>query len=222
MTRVEPRRAGPGDWLAGLVSKYWLKKRFVLAQRAMSLELPDPNDELEVLVRRGGEDTGSLLPHHLDVLASVVGTERLSRRLEHPEVTLVLAVDRASREPMGFRWLLHPKSGTVWHDSFPVEPGTAYGFNEYTFPRFRRRGVYLELIRRGNRLALQDLGCSQVVIVVEAGNDPSLRANLGAGYTIEATNYLVKVLGRNVFSVVARPDGGPLHLHRVLGQPREL
>jgi len=191
------------DALERFVSTHWLKRRVVLEQRAVadrssSRVLPI---DLAVEIYSGRTSERSLDKGLLDVLARTVGTDVLGWRLAHPDITLVLGVDSRSQAVMGFRWILHPTAGTVWHDNIPIEPGDAYGFNEFTYPTFRRRGVYGKLISDGNRYVFEELGLPRIAIVVEASNRASLGANLRAGYAVVGTNYLFKIWKRNVYSV---------------------
>lgn|GEM_PF-1936478 len=199
------------------VAVYSVKKRLLLAQTTAP-----PAEGTAVLAERltvsifsGATPVSALPAEQLAALSATVGTERLARRLAHPDVTLVLGVDRASQRPTGFRWVLHPRDEVVWHDNVPVTPGIAYGFNAFTYPEYRRQGLYKELVREGNRYLFEEVGCAKVTIVVEAGNQASLKANQDAGYAVEATNYLVKVLGRNVLSMFRDHASGAVRAHWV-------
>lgn len=204
-------RPGPGaaahrpaaEAVGAFIASHWLKKRLVLDQKRAGPTLApvDPADGIAVHILTGGTSESSLPSGILAAIARTLGAEVLRKRLERPDITLVTGIDRRSHALMGFRWILHPTKDTVWHDNIPIEPGDAYGFNEFTYPEFRRRGVYGTLIAHGNRHVFEDLGRSRIAIVVEAGNLASLNANLRAGYSIVGTNYLVKVWRRNVYSV---------------------
>lgn len=196
---------------------YAVKRRLVLAQASLPARADAAvrGGRLAVCVYSGVTPAGHLPAHQLETLAATVGEERLARRLAHPDVTLVLGVDRASQRPTGFRWVLHPRDEVVWHDNVPVTPGIAYGFNAFTYPEYRRQGLYKELVREGNRYLFEEVGCAKVTIVVEAGNQASLKANQDAGYAVEATNYLVKVLGRNVLSAFRDHASGAVRAHWV-------
>jgi len=199
------------------VAVYSVKKRLLLAQTTAP-----PAEGTAVLAERltvsifsGATPVSALPAEQLAALSATVGTERLRRRLAHPHVTLVLGVDPRLKRPAGFRWALHPRDEIVWHDNVPVAPGVAHGFHAFTYPEYRRQGVYKELIRQGNRFLFEHVGCAKVNIVVESTNQASLGANLDAGYAIEATNYLVKVLGRNVLSMFRDHASGAVRAHWV-------
>lgn len=216
MTSFTWRTFPPGRELPTYVSEHWLKRRYVLTIVPPLPESRRPPPGVEVMFLNGEGCWDRLSGQQVQAIAEVVGTKRMEQRLQCSEVTLVLAVERCSGEPVSFRWLLHPRRATVFHDKVPVQDGVALGFNEFTYPRFRRQGIYRYLIDVGNAYAVEKVHCSRVFIVVEEKNHASLVANARAGYRITGTNLLVKFLGRNVLSLLHDFETGRRSAYNVL------
>lgn len=205
-----------GGWTRRAIATYLLKRRVVMAYRELPAATVTPNAEMGVCIYSGATPLGRLPPHQVDALADTVGAERLERRLLNEDVTLVLGVDRQTQAPIGFRWVVHPATGTAWHDNVPIRPGEALGFNAFVYPQYRGRGFYQRLVVEGNRYLMETLGYEKVTIVVEATNEASLAANRAAGLGIEGENYLAKWLGRNAFSIFRDRRTGRWSVYYVL------
>lgn len=92
---------------------------------------------------------------------------------------------------------------SVWLDSLPTQSGEARESGTYVEPAFRGRGL------RHALLAAQSEYCTarglELWAVIEASNRPSVSSSLRAGGSIAASNYLLKLAGINVLSIVDRP-----------------
>ena len=191
-----------------------LKKRIVM-ECVVATEPSGPHASIDVNVYHGATAPDAIPVPQLRALEQVIGAERLRQRLLNEDVTLVLGVDRETLSPTGFRWVVHPSVGTAWHDNLPVRPGEALGFNAYTFPLFRRKGLYQYLVVEGNRRLRELSGIEKVRIVIEASNEASIRANLASGLRVVGTNFLLKWFGTNVFSIFNDHGTGKWSVHYV-------
>ena len=210
-------RRGPlGDWWV----RNFVKRRFVLAR-----DTPGAPDRAKVTlvgydVVGYGAGAGRELPApQRRSLAQAIGEERLARRLADQDLTAFVAVapDGATA---GFVWSLAPRAETAWHDNVPVRPGTALLFHGYVAPEHRRHGLFTWLMTAVQDHCLLRLGRERVLGVVEASNVPSLRTLGNLGYEHVADNYLVKVLGVNVVSVLRWRERRGTEAHFVFMRPR--
>lgn len=153
----------------------------------------------------------ALLPALQSELARRVSPEALARRRGDARCILYTATDEPTGALAGFYWAALAGQEPVWHDKFPIAPGTALLFNAYVMPRFRRRGVYARLIAAAHNHLLGQGLCERAFTVVEDQNVASMRANTGFGLRVCRRNYLIKVAGRTVFSVYFTSSGVEVH-----------
>lgn len=97
---------------------------------------------------------------------------------------------------------LHAPAHEEWNDCLPTRPGEARIGSTYVYPQYRGRGVRGEIYKKqweyvvGHGLKLW--------AVIEKRNSSSLRAAEKTG-RVGRKNYLVKILGRNVLSILTKP-----------------
>lgn len=108
---------------------------------------------------------------------------------------------------------LHVPDFEEWNDSLPTRPGEARVSSNFVYPEYRGRGVRAELFAKQYEYA-QSNGL-KLWAVVEDRNLPSLQAEKKIGF-VSRKNYLIKVLGRNAFSVLTNP----LEIYPLLGARR--
>ena len=181
--------------VSALIERNLIKKRLVLcrgceANYGSSTQIEIPDYELRVNAEARA---------HLLSQANKVGLDenRFRKRLEHPDISLYTVFHGAQLAAL--YWSLHPTKA-VWHDKFLVKPKAALLFGAYVTPPHRRKGLYLLLIEAAHRDVV-DKGIKRVFTLIEASNLASLTANQRSGLKIVAHNYLIKLSGRNVFSV---------------------
>mgnify|MGYP000855844212 FL=1 len=208
-----PERSLLGAWC----ERNFLKRRLVLALDAPTRSAPS----LDLYELSGyGAGSGREMPATLRrSLAQAIGEERLARRLADPDLALFVAAapDGAAA---GFVWGLAPERGTAWHDNVPVRAGTALLFHGYVLPEHRRHGLFTALIVAVQDYFVVGLGRARVFGVVESGNIPSLRTLRSLGYQHLGDNFLLKVLGVNVVSVLRWRDPPGTEAHLVFMSPR--
>lgn len=167
----------------------FFKKRFVLSACEDTSEFVAPA-ELVINPRLPESSLARLEPY--------LSHSQILRRLEHPDISLYALFSQGD-ELAALYWSLHPEKA-IWHDKFLVEPGAALLFGAYVVPEHRRKGLYSLLIKAAHQHMLEKK-VESVFTIVEASNSASLAANQQSGLKIVAHNYLIKVFGRNLFTI---------------------
>lgn len=153
--------------------------------------------------------------HTYQTLAASLGAARLDARLKNPDLTLYIATETATGQTAGYYWAATSKTRPLWHDNFPIPKGSALLFNALVLPEHRRRGLYLALISTAQQHLLLTNKLEAVYTIVENSNQPSLKANWQAGGQMHATNHLLKLLRRNIFSIYKFHKTNKLEVHYV-------
>lgn len=125
----------------------------------------------------------------------------IEKRLFDDECVLAVAIKKDNQHPTGYCWVLGSRDSILYHDSFFIPKGSALVFNAYIEPEYRRKGVYRLLQAGLHDYMFQFPWCERVFTIVENQNLPALSASMKFGLKKYSFNYLVKVLGRNVFSI---------------------
>jgi len=180
----------------------FFKKRivFLIHSDAYSLH-PDENELFFSKIFKCGDSKDSLDEETMKMLASIIGTERLETRLKNSLLTLYTAYERESNLPVGFGWSVMASSKTIWHDKFPISPGTTYVFNAHVLKDHRRRGIYKLLKAVQLNHLFFDQKVATVITLVEESNTASIKSQDLFGFKRISRNYLVKFFGRNVLSI---------------------
>jgi RimJ/RimL family protein N-acetyltransferase len=152
-----------------------------------------------------------------DSLSAHLGEAVLTRRLEHPNITLYLCMFQ-NQQPAAFVWSLYPSDKPVWHDNFATLPGHVYLFNSFTFPEHRKKGLYYTVMRAAITDALFEYNVKSCIGVVEADNVAPLKATAKLGFEKVAINYLIKVMNRNIFSNYRNLKTGTWDINYVFGK----
>lgn len=125
----------------------------------------------------------------------------IEKRLFDDECVLAIAFIKDNQRPAGYCWAMGSRDSVLYHDSFFIPRGSALVFNAYIEPEHRRKGVY-RLFQAGlHDYMFQFSWCETVFTIVENQNPPALDACIKFGLKKYSFNYLVKILGRNVFSI---------------------
>lgn len=99
-------------------------------------------------------------------------------------------------------WAIIPKNEGVWHDSFFIQPHDALLCNAFVNPKFRRLGFYEFLIQFTHTYLLNYINCRSVYTIVEKSNYASLSANRKSGVLLIYRQFLLKIFGINVISII--------------------
>lgn len=208
-----PRSSTSFSRVGVLWNRYFFKKRDLLAFDASQFQGVDvPHSAYETLSVAGGSGATIVPLAALQQLAAQVGTERLEMRMAHEDLSLFLAITE-SGELAGYMWALHPFNTPRWHDYVRIAPRSALVFNVYVLPHYRRSGVFLSLLRYSSDYLLNNLGSTRLLAVIESSNAPSRRAFSNFGFRAVGTNYLVKVLGRNVVTITKDEGSNRAEVH---------
>lgn len=194
-----------------------------LLKRRLILSLDEPgvggsSSELAgfKLIRLGAGSGASPTEAQRSALVAAIGAERLERRLAATDMAVFLAVTEREQELAGFVWAVQPHERTVFHDNVPVRPGVALLFHGLVLPDHRRKHLFTRLMVAVQSHCLVELGCNAVLGVVEASNLASLSTLKTLGYRHVGDNYLIKLLGLNVVSVVRWYRARRTEVHLVL------
>ena len=153
------------------------------------------------------EDVDSIATMHEDSSNKV---EVITRRLESPNWIGTVAIDSGNGQVVGYQWAVFPtENTTIWHDSLPVKPGEACSANHFVRPAYRGRGIN-RILTKYMVNSLKESNITSCFAVIENKNKASLKSSLRFG-SKEAANYLVKLLGRNIFSIVIRHKSIAVH-----------
>lgn len=118
----------------------------------------------------------------------------------------------SSKDIYGYSFLHIPKK-TEWNDSLPTKPTEARTSASYTYPEYRGQGIRGEVINlqvgyaQKNKLKLWS--------VIEESNNLSLHASRKNGRPYRV-NYLIKIMGRNIISILTNP----FRIYLLLGDRR--
>ncbi|WP_186474883.1 GNAT family N-acetyltransferase [Psychrobacter sp. KCTC 72983] len=109
---------------------------------------------------------------------------------------------------------LHVPVQEEWNDSLPTNSGEARVSTNFVYPEYRGKGILSEIAKCQIKYASEhDL---KLWCVIENSNVPAMRATCKNAH-IDRTNYLIKVMKRNVFSVLTNP----VRVNLLLGNKRE-
>lgn len=124
------------------------------------------------------------------------------------QTPLTLALVHSRKRLAGYYWGVVGQSGlTLWHDKYPIHEKEGLVFNAFVFPEFRRQGVYRLLQRELHKHLFFHEDCEKIFTIVEKKNRPSLKANVDFGLREFCKNYLLKLFGKNILSVIKNQEG---------------
>lgn len=99
----------------------------------------------------------------------------------------------------GYSFLHLPKN-IEWHDSLPTRNDEARTVSSFVEPDFRGIGIRGELLKSQKNFCLENK--KKLWCVIEGTNTSSIKATQKAGVEKVRMNYLVKIIGRNIFSIL--------------------
>lgn len=110
-------------------------------------------------------------------------------------------------ELAGYYRAVIPQKEAVFYDSICLNPGEALLCNAYVFEKHRRKGLYSLMIDNCHIYLLKQTGIDRVYTIVEKSNVGSFRANIREGFKKASNNYLFKLIGVNIVSMIIDQDG---------------
>ena len=194
----------------GFFENYFFKKRiFFVADKNTSLPesiLCNPYFRVEVIKCVDDlslkADVNNLIKHDL--------MDKFVKRLENPSFTLYLALNKDNSEIAGYFWTAEVKKEPIWHDKIYTEPNSVLGFNAFTFPEYRGKNAYPFIFSIAIKNTVQrDVKCYYTI--VEMSNKASIRVHEKLGLKAAGENYLVKLFGVNIFSIIHRNGKWEIH-----------
>lgn len=163
--------------------------------------------------------SSQVLTYHLDTSLTDLPDESVSdrlRRLIDKRKGLRawrLFIFSDDGEIKGYSFV-HTPEDEEWNDALPTHPKTARLSSTYVEPEYRGLGI------RGKILSAQFAYCQQADLslwsVIEKSNTSSIRSTEKSGGVRTRTNYLIKVVGRNVLSICTKP----LKIYVLIGRRR--
>ena len=188
----------------------FLKKRFVYHINEQSFKSITPPEKENLIVTRDPADIRNHFAHvkRFTMNRSTFYTEkRLRQRLDNPHLTCFLAINQGRGEPVGVQWTIAADGETLWHDKLPLPPDAGLLINAFVPENHRRQGIGTNMKYHAITHLFDDRNCERVYGVVEATNLAS-RTLLGkySEKSISA-NYLLKLFGVNILSIVSSYKG---------------
>jgi len=143
---------------------------------------------------------------------------KFTKRLENPSLTLYLALDKTNSQLACYYWIAEAKERPIWHDKIYVEKDSVLGFDAFTLPEYRGKNAFPFLQSLAIKNTVQEGNYKCFYSVVESSNKASLRAHEKLGLKVGGYNYLIKLYGINVFSIIH--CGKKREIHYVLGNSK--
>ena len=195
----------------GFFENYFFKKRiFFVADKNTSLPesiLCNPYFRVEVIKCVDDlslkADVNNLIKHDL--------MDKFVKRLENPSFTLYLALNKDNSEIAGYFWTAEANEEPIWHDKIYVEPNSVLGLDAFTLPEYRGKGAFPFLKSVAIKHTVLQTRSRSLYPIVESSNKASIRANEKLGLRIAGENYLIKLFGRNIFSIIHRNGKWEIH-----------
>lgn len=180
------------DSFKRFVERFFIKKRYIISYNVDSV-LSESSVLFSPMV---DFDVDAFLLKH-DVGERLEGLLR-KRKQKISWIFFWLEVDG---EVVGYSFL-HVPDDEEWNDSLPTKPGEARISSNYVFSKYRGQGVRGEILDQ--QLNYARTNSFRAWSVVERANKLSLKAEKKRGF-VSRENYLIKFLGRNIFSIVNNP-----------------
>lgn len=171
------------------LERYFFKTRYLMAYRSSA------GATNSVIVKRLIDFDISLLPPIKD--QRLMGY--LEKRKKDPSWVFFAYLE--GLEILGYSFLHIPVS-EEWNDSLPTFKGEARISSAFVYPQYRGKGIRGEIYKMQYQYACEH--SLKLWSVIEKSNFSSIKAASKTG-GVEGLNYLIKVLGRNVLSIVSNP-----------------
>lgn len=100
----------------------------------------------------------------------------------------------------GIGFFILPKKIRIWYDNMLIDIKEARFIGDYVLPEHRGRGIGSCINAERIVWAKQDLRAKKVSVIVESYRLPAIKAQQKY-LSLTGTNYLIKLWGRNIFSI---------------------
>jgi len=188
--------------MSSFINRFFIKKRDIYSMDISNMK------KTENIILENNENysvkliNNEVYQKHFEFLSLRISKEKIQERMNNDNFLGVLILRKNDGEPIGYLWALvvDNKKG-IWHDSFYLVNGEAILVNTFVNPNFRRQGfshilkviLYKKIFNKDSTL--------KVYNIVENVNTASMKSNEKLGVSFYSKNYLVKFIGRNVFSI---------------------
>lgn len=168
---------------------YFLKKRYIFVYKDYA-----ENSDRVTLLSMNNPDI-----KHLISTSDLRFSKYLSMRQGNPN--WVLFYYKENDEILGYSFL-HTPAKIEWNDALPTMPYSARVSSNFVYPKHRGKGIR-SVIAKCQMQYSQEHNL-KLWSVIEASNNASIRAASKTGF-INRHNYLCKIIGVNIFSIMTNP-----------------
>ncbi|MFP8891068.1 hypothetical protein ACLI4U_15065 [Natrialbaceae archaeon A-CW2] len=194
-----------------LFENLFYKVRYLYIARKGGIDREGKHNQFRMLFDSGITNNPSKeLGNHYNILCDDISKDVVDARLKHKDCTLVRPIEKSEKALAGYGWLVHPSTHSIWHDKILVPVDCPLLFNAKIFENYRGRGIFTAMhFSRINHVF--ENYTDKCMIVVEQSNTDVLPAYDSWGWEPEGINYLYKVFGVNMVSVVHLPEKSQTH-----------
>jgi hypothetical protein len=132
--------------------------------------------------------------------------KKLEKRLDNPEIWQGYLV-RADGKPAGTFWWLIPDYTKLLFDSFWVDTTSILFCGGYVHPSYRGKHLFSTMHFFSFDLLKKNFSDRTLLLIVEKRNTSSMNSMKRSKLKLLGSNYLVKILGKNVISLF-KPNHG--------------
>jgi len=127
-------------------------------------------------------------------------------QLEKDSLYTIACFKEINNDLVGIGFILIPKKNKVWYDNVPVHPGEARLIGDFVLPEHRGKGIGSCINSERITWIKRDLKAKIISVIVESHRISAIKAQQKF-LNSTGTNYLLKIMGRNIFSIIT----GQLH-----------
>ncbi|MFN2394410.1 MAG: GNAT family N-acetyltransferase [Bacteroidales bacterium] len=191
------------------IEEYFFKKRIVFFASKQETDLSVIPPEKSKYRYEFFDLESAAIEDLYNTLEHIVPEELLTRyigRHNYPQYwKLIIAY--YDETPVGCNWILKIPYDKFLFDSFVHDTQHILLGNFYVTQKSRGQGVNKEMVKKALSYVFENHKNQTPVFIVEKSNKSSLKSSEGIGAKIYGTNYLIKILKRNVISVFIPEKG---------------
>lgn len=191
-----------------LFENYIFKKRQVFytsKEQLNSLDFMKLPPEIKISFFDFNHQTKKDLEELMNDIMPIKKAEKYIDRYDKKEEWL-LFISYIKNEPAGCLWLLNIKEDDMKFDSFIHNKSQILLGGVYVHKDFRGNKLHILMKEKALNYALNTFEEKIVVSIIEKSNIPSIKNNIKLKTPILGTNYLVKFIGKNIFSIFIDKD----------------
>lgn len=189
--------------------KYIVKKRYVFYTDIFALELPESYSEPDNFSDSFFDFKKKSKAQLKELLADIVPEYRLKRyvkRYDDPDMWEVIFA-YINQKPVACYWYLKIPNSAFRFDSFIHEDNQILLGSAYVKGEMRGKGIN-KLLRSKVAKKIKECYPERLPLsIIEAKNHHSLKSVKVNGVKLFGTNYLIKFLGKNIFSLFKDMNG---------------